>query len=164
MDNTYDCNTNTFNNHTTLMAHSLNYVESTLNFVGSYTPFYATPDSAGIDLKASKGIIMNPHERVKIPLGVRVAIPKGHVGLLIGRSSMGAKGIAVSNAVGVIDADYRGEIMALLTNTNNHTVTIMEGDRVAQLLIMPIVQPKIVRVDSLDTTTRGEGGFGSTGG
>lgn len=164
MDNTYDCNTNTFNNHTTLMAHSLNYVESTLNFVGSYTPFYATPDSAGIDLKASKGIIMNPHERVKIPLGVRVAIPKGHVGLLIGRSSMGAKGIAVSNAVGVIDADYRGEIIALLTNTNNHTVTIMEGDRVAQLLIMPIAQPKIVRVESLDETTRGEGGFGSTGG
>jgi len=163
MNNTYDCNSNTFNNPTTLTAHSFNYVESTLNYVGDYAPFYATPDSAGMDVKACKDFVMQPHERTKVPLGLYIAIPKGHVGLLIGRSSMGAKGISVSNAVGVIDADYRGEIMALLTNTNTYPVKIMAGDRIAQLLIMPVVQPKIVRVDSLDNTARGTGGFGSTG-
>jgi dUTP pyrophosphatase len=163
MDNTYDCNTNTFNNLTSLTASSFNYTEAAVTYTGAYQPFYATGGSAGVDLATTSDFVIEPHAKMKIPLGIKMSIPVGYVGLLIGRSSMGAKGLVLANAVGVIDSDYRGEIIALMHNTNNFPVSIMKGDRIAQLLIMPVAQPKFVIANELDDTARGTGGFGSTG-
>ena len=129
-------------------------------------PYYATTGAAGLDLHACTDgdTVIAPHARVFIPTGLAVAIPEGYVGILAVRSSMGAKnGINLANGIGVIDSDYRGPLQVTLNNTTDTPYTVHSGDRIAQLLIMPVAQPAIRVVDALPETERGIGGFGSTG-
>lgn len=134
-------------------------------------PAYATPGSAGMDLRAcvTEPILMPGRKNegwacVKIPTGLAVAIPEGYVGLVFARSGLATKfGLAPANCVGVIDSDYRGEVIVGLTNQGWEDYTIQPGERVAQLVILPVAQPAIALCGDLDETQRGAGGFGSTG-
>ena len=137
--------------------------------VGKEIPFpaYATAGSAGMDLRAciDEPMTIRPMERVKVPTGFAIALPGPQwVAFIFARSGLGIKsGITLPNCVGVIDSDYRGEIIVALTNLSDTDYTIQPGDRVAQLVIMPVTQADISVVDELDETERGAGGFGSTG-
>ena len=129
-------------------------------------PQYATPGSAGMDLSALLDTPLTIHsmERTIIPTGLCIAIPEGFVGLLFPRSSVGLKmGIGKPNSVGVIDSDYRGEVQIAAINYTNEDVTIEDGMRMSQLVIVPIIQAEVVEVEELDSTSRGASGFGSTG-
>lgn len=128
-------------------------------------PSYGTEYSAGADLYSSmEDVTINPNETVFINTDISIEIPVGLVGLIYARSGMACKkGVAPANKVGVIDSDYRGEIMVALYNHSNQAVTIAKGDRVAQLVIAPYIKANFQEVDELEDTVRGEGGFGSTG-
>ncbi len=129
-------------------------------------PRYATPGAAGMDLSAclDEPITLAPGERALVPTGLSVAIPPLHVGLVFARSGLAVKhGVTLSNGVGVIDSDYRGELRVGLVNLGTEPQTISHGERIAQMAIMPVVQTKCVEVEELDGTARGAGGFGSTG-
>ena len=130
-------------------------------------PYYATPGSAAMDLHAClDGAVTIPAgERRVIPTGLAIALPSSdYVALVFARSGLGIKhGIAPANCVGVIDSDYRGEILVGLQNSGGSDFTIQPGDRIAQLMVVPVVQPRLRLVDELDETDRGAGGFGSTG-
>ena len=130
-------------------------------------PQRATAGSAGMDLSAciEEDIIIAPRQLVRIPTGIAIALPgPEYVALVYARSGLGIKhGITLSNGVGVIDSDYRGEIMVGLTNLSDKLYTIHPGDRIAQLVVTPVVLPELERVEELDDTSRGAGGFGSTG-
>lgn len=130
-------------------------------------PFYATPGSAAMDLHAciDEAVVIPASGRRVIPTGIAIALPDpGYVALVFARSGLGIKhGIAPANCVGVIDSDYRGEIMVGLQNSGDADFSIQPGDRIAQLMITPVVQASIQMVDTLDETQRGAGGFGSTG-
>lgn len=128
------------------------------------TPAYATSGSAGIDLYATISVrTIEPEQVVTANTGIAVSIPKGYVGLIMPRSGLGTKGLVLGNLTGVIDSDYRGEIILQLWNRGNTPITINNLDRVAQMLIVPVAQPTIEVVDELDATERGDKGFGSTG-
>lgn len=129
-------------------------------------PFYATSGAAAMDLHAclEAPLTVDAGARVIVPTGLAVAIPAGHVGLLAVRSSMGIKrGVTLANGVGVIDSDYRGEVGVGLMNTGSEPYTVLPGDRIAQLMVVPVVQPALELVEELPETDRGTGGFGSTG-
>ncbi len=130
-------------------------------------PYYATPGSAAMDLHAClDGAVTIPAgERRVIPTGLAIALPSAdYVALVFARSGLGIKhGVAPANCVGVIDSDYRGEILVGLQNSGGSEFTIRPGDRIAQLMVVPVVQPRLRLVDELDETGRGAGGFGSTG-
>lgn len=129
-------------------------------------PTYGTEFSAGADIYAllDEPITINPGETVFIHTGIAIAIPEGLVGLNFARSGMAAKrGLAPANKVGVIDSDYRGEVMVALHNHGKEPQIIEHGDRVAQMVFVPYYAADFVLVDELDSTERGEGGFGSTG-
>ena len=129
-------------------------------------PTYGTEYSAGADLYAllDSSVEIAPHETTFIHTGISVEIPEGYCGLIFARSSMGAKrGLAPANKVGVIDADYRGEIMVALHNHSEKIATVEPGERVAQLAIVPFLKAEFQEADDLTDTTRGAGGFGSTG-
>ena len=129
-------------------------------------PYYATAGAAALDLHAcvDSDVIIAPHERVMIPTGIAAAIPEGYVGIMAVRSSMGAKnGINLANGIGVIDSDYRGQLHVTLYNTTDIPYTVQTGDRIAQLMVIPVACPAIKVVDTLPETRRGTGGFGSTG-
>ena len=129
-------------------------------------PTYGTEYSAGADLYAllDSSVEIAPHETTFIHTGISVEIPEGYCGLIFARSSMGAKrGLAPANKVGVIDADYRGEIMVALHNHGEKTATVEPGERVAQLAIVPFLKAEFEENDELSNTERGVGGFGSTG-
>ena len=129
-------------------------------------PAYATVSSAGLDLKAvlDQPISLQPLERKIIGTGLKIALPEGYEAQVRPRSGLAAKhGITVLNAPGTIDADYRGEIGVILVNLSNEAVEINPGERIAQLVVAQYTQVDWQRVTSLDTTDRGEGGFGSTG-
>ena len=132
-------------------------------------PYYATPLAAGADLYAllaeqEASVSIAPGETVLIHTGIAVAIPEGYVGLICARSGLAVKqGLAPANKVGVIDADYRGELMVALHNHSDRPRTVVSGDRIAQLLIMPVVTAELTETDDLSATLRAEGGFGSTG-
>lgn len=130
-------------------------------------PYYATPGSAAMDLHAClDGAVTIPAgERRVIPTGLAIALPSAdYVALVFARSGLGIKhGVAPANCVGVIDSDYRGEILVGLQNSGGSEFTIQPGDRIAQLMVVPVVQPRLRLVDELDETGRGAGGFGSTG-
>lgn len=129
-------------------------------------PFYATEGSAGSDLYAciEKEIVIQPQETVLIPTGLAFAIPKGYVGLVYARSGMACKqGLAPANKVGIIDADYRGEVMVALYNQSKEEKKILPNDRIAQFIIAPYIMADYEEVEQLDDTQRGTGGFGSTG-
>ena len=126
----------------------------------------ATDGSAGLDLSACIEVpqTLSPNGSCVIPTGLSVAIPFGYVGLVFGRSGLGIRhGITLSNAVGVIDSDYRGEIMVGLLNRSTTPYTINPGERIAQLVLTPVLVPNIEVCDFLPETNRGAAGFGSTG-
>ena len=128
-------------------------------------PKIATSGSAGLDLRADKWTTIEKGQQVKVATGVIAEIPNGYVGLLIPRSSLGAKGLKLVNTIGVIDSDYRGEIMAIVENTSDVPFDIDRGERFVQLVVVPCPQMNIeeVELDNLSYTERGDGGFGSTG-
>jgi dUTP pyrophosphatase len=129
-------------------------------------PSYATAGSAGVDLAAAvdAALVLAPGERVAVPTGVAVALPEGWEGQVRPRSGLALKhGITVLNSPGTIDADYRGEIRVILANLGNLPVTIARGERIAQLVIAPVGRAAWQVVADLPQTSRGAGGFGSTG-
>lgn len=132
-------------------------------------PFYATADAAGLDLSVAESIKLERGLRTLVGTGIHVEIPKGFVGLLVPRSSLSKKYIFMTNSVGIIDADYRGEIFASLVyqpKSANEFVTLATGERIVQLIIVPYYKASIRIVESLEEleeTDRGENGFGSTG-
>ncbi len=130
-------------------------------------PTRATEGSAGMDLYAciTEPVTIKSGERVTIPTGIAVALPSSDYGVFVfARSGLGIKyGISLSNGVGVIDSDYRGEICVGLQNSSNKSYTINPNDRIAQMVVMPVCIPTITVTDSLDITERNSGGFGSTG-
>ena len=130
-------------------------------------PYYATPGSAAMDLHAclEEAVTIPAWGRTVIPTGIAIALPSpDYVALVFARSGLGIKhGVAPSNCVGVIDSDYRGEVMVGLQNSGDADFTIQPGDRIAQLMVVPVVQAQIRMVEELDETQRGAGGFGSTG-
>ena len=130
-------------------------------------PKYATPGSAGIDLKAAsiiRAIEIYPGDQELIRTGIAIHIKDpGYAGMIIPRSGLGKKGIVLGNLVGLIDSDYQGEIKVLLWNRGNDIVQIDHMDRIAQLVIVPIVQAQFEIVEHFEQSQRGAGGFGSTG-
>ena len=130
-------------------------------------PFYASAGAAAMDLHAClDGAVTIPAgQRRTIPTGIAIALPSAdYVALIFARSGLGIKhGIAPANCVGVIDSDYRGEILVGLQNSGDTDYTIQPGDRIAQLMLTPVIQASVTLVDELDDTARGAGGFGSTG-
>lgn len=133
---------------------------------GAVLPRYQTPDAAGMDLCAAVDVELDPGQRQVVPTGLRAVIPTGFEGQVRPRSGLAAKfGIGMVNAPGTIDADYRGEIGVILINFGQETVKLSKGERIAQLVIAPVVQAVILQIDDVSAfpTDRGEGGFGSTG-
>ncbi|MBE3549646.1 MAG: dUTP diphosphatase [Brockia lithotrophica] len=131
-------------------------------------PYPATPGAAGYDLAAclDRDVVLRPGERALIPTGLAVALPGPDVALLVlPRSGTALRlGLSLANAAGVIDGDYRGEIKLIAVNLDPHEpVTIRDGDRIAQMLFVPVLRPELRLVEELPATERGEGGFGSTG-
>ncbi len=129
-------------------------------------PRYAHPDDAGADLVAAEDVELAPGERALVRTGVAIALPPGYVGLVHPRSGLAAKlGVTVLNAPGTVDAGYRGEILVNLINHDpERTVRIARGDRIAQLVVQPVVRAEFEVVDELPASSRGDGGHGSTGG
>jgi dUTP pyrophosphatase len=131
---------------------------------GASAPEYKTPGSAGMDLRCTCDVELAPLERRLVPTGLRMAIPPGFEGQVRPRSGLALKhGVTMVNTPGTIDSDYRGEIQCVLINLGSETVRLSKGERIAQLVVVPVVQARIDVVDELDETERGEGGFGSTG-
>lgn len=129
-------------------------------------PTYGSAEAAGADLYAclEEAVTIQPGEIFWVPTGIALEVPKGCAGLVYARSSMGAKrGLAPANKVGVVDSDYRGEIKVVLLNHSNQPQTLLPGERVAQFVITPVLQPVYEEVEDLSDTDRGAGGFGSTG-
>jgi dUTP pyrophosphatase len=134
-------------------------------------PDYATAGAAGLDLRAclapddrSQGLKLPPLGRVLVPTGLAVALPQGHEGQVRPRSGLAVRqGLTVLNSPGTIDADYRGEVRVLLVNLGAETATVRHGERIAQLVVAPVVRVRTADLPELDQTPRGAGGFGSTG-
>lgn len=129
-------------------------------------PTYGSAEAAGADLYAclEADVTIQPGKTVFIPTGIAMEVPKGYAGLIYARSSLGSKrGLAPANKVGVIDSDYRGEVMVALHNHGTEPQIIAHGERIAQLLITPVLAPAFEEWDDLTDTARGTGGFGSTG-
>jgi dUTP pyrophosphatase len=128
-------------------------------------PAYAHPGDAGADLVAAEAVTLAPGERALVGTGVRIALPDGYAAFVVPRSGLAAKhGITIVNAPGTVDAGYRGEIKVALLNTDaRESYDIAVGDRIAQLILMPVSRAEFIPVDSLEESTRGQGGFGSTG-
>ena len=129
-------------------------------------PTYGSQEAAGADLYAclDESVVIPAGKTVFVATGLALEVPKGFAGLIYARSSMGAKrGLAPANKVGVIDSDYRGQIMVALHNHGQEDQIVQPGERIAQVLITPVFTPGFVEVEELDDTLRGTGGFGSTG-
>ena len=129
-------------------------------------PTYGSVEAAGADLYAclEEDVAIKPGKTAFIPTGLAMEIPKGYAGLIYARSGMACKrDLAPANKVGVIDSDYRGEFLVALHNHGETTQTVSHGERIAQLVVTPVLMPAFVESDSLNDTNRGEGGFGSTG-
>ncbi|WP_433721077.1 dUTP diphosphatase [Microbacterium laevaniformans] len=133
--------------------------------IAPQVPLYAHPGDAGADLVSSESLRLEPGARALVGTGVRIALPDGYAAFVVPRSGLAAKhGITIVNAPGTIDAGYRGEIKVALLNTDAHEAyDITAGDRIAQLIVMPVPRVRFLPVDDLPDTARGEGGFGSTG-
>ena len=129
------------------------------------TPAYATDGSAAVDLRAAESLSIEPGQRALVPTGVHIAPEtKNVVAIVAARSGLAIKhGISLSNGIGVIDSDYRGEVCVGLINHSDKAFNIERGDRVAQLMFMPVLIANLIESESLDETERGAGGFGSTG-
>lgn len=131
---------------------------------GVPVPRRAHPGDAGVDLHACRNVLLEPGERAVVPTGIAVAIPEGHAGLVAPRSGLaGRVGLGVVNAPGVVDAGYRGEVKVILINHGSEPIRLERGERIAQLLVVPVAGIEFVEVAELPPSARGEGGFGSTG-
>lgn len=131
-------------------------------------PAYETADAAGMDLRAAvaedQPLVLSPGQRAAIPTGLAIALPPGFEAQVRPRSGLALKnGVTALNSPGTIDADYRGEIKVILINHGQEGVTIRRGDRIAQIVVAPVIQAAWEVVETLDETARGAGGFGSTG-
>ena len=128
-------------------------------------PAYAHPGDAGADLVSAEALRLEPGERALVGTGVRIAVPDGYAAFVVPRSGLATKhGITIVNAPGTVDAGYRGELKVTLLNTDaREAYDIAVGDRIAQLIIMPVVRARFTPVEALEDSVRGEGGFGSTG-
>ena len=132
-------------------------------------PAYETAGAAGMDLRAAvpeaEPLVLRPGDRVLAPTGLSIAVPPGYEAQVRPRSGLAIRnGVTCLNTPGTIDSDYRGEVKVILANLGAENFVVRRGDRIAQLVICPVVQARWLEVDSLDETTRGAGGFGSTGG
>ena len=133
--------------------------------IAPVVPAFAHPGDAGADLIAAAGVRLGPGERALVGTGVRIALPEGYAAFVMPRSGLAAKhGVTVVNAPGTVDAGYRGEIKVALLNTDRaEAYEVSAGDRIAQLVVLPIPPVRFIPVDELPASVRGEGGFGSTG-
>jgi dUTP pyrophosphatase len=133
--------------------------------IASDIPTYAHPGDAGADLVAAESVRLEPGQRALVGTGVRIALPEGYAAFVVPRSGLAAKhGITVVNSPGTVDAGYRGEIKVTLLNTDaTAAYDIAVGDRIAQLIVMPVPRARFIPVDTLPDSVRGDGGFGSTG-
>jgi dUTP pyrophosphatase len=129
---------------------------------GGVLPEYASASAAGADLRACEAALIEPRGRCAVRTGLRLQIPPGHVGLVWPRSGLAARH-GIDTLAGVIDSDYRGEVMVVLINHGDEAVAIAAGDRVAQLLIQRVERVRFEKAERLDSSARGEAGFGSTG-
>jgi len=131
----------------------------------SVVPSYAHPGDAGADLHSNESLTLAPGERALVGTGVSIALPDGYAAFIVPRSGLAAKhGITIVNSPGTVDAGYRGEIKVALLNTDpTAAFTIEAGDRIAQIIIMPVTRATFVPVERLPGSQRGHGGFGSTG-
>ncbi len=129
-------------------------------------PEYATGGAAGMDLclASDEPVVLEPGQRTKLPTGIKVEIPNGYEGQVRPRSGLADRaGISLTNCVGTVDSDYRGEVKVLVINHGQETYTFQPGERIAQMLITPVPEVELIEVESVNETERGEGGFGSTG-
>ncbi len=127
-------------------------------------PEYATPASAGVDLRASEGCVIPSGGRALVPTGLRIALPEGYEAQVRPRSGLALEhGVTLPNSPGTIDADYRGEIGVILMNLGQEPFVVEPGDRIAQMIVAPVTRVAWSEAEELDATERGEGGFGSTG-
>ena len=127
-------------------------------------PAYQTEGAAGLDLRADEACTLLPGERRLVPTGIAVEIPPGHEGQVRPRSGLALRhGVGMVNAPGTIDADYRGEVGVILVNHGQQPFVVARGDRIAQLVIAPVVRVEMREVEALGDSDRGAGGFGSTG-
>ena len=166
INNSYTANTNTFSSPSTYKTSTQNYVGNTVRIALAPTavaPVYQTAGSVGSDLSCLDRVALMPNQPVMVDTGVSIAIPQGSAGLVYLRSSLALQGIVLCNGVGVIDPDYRGTIKMLLMNTCATTIVFNKGDRLAQLVITPVITPQFTVMTELDNTNRADGGFGSTG-
>lgn len=132
---------------------------------GLEPPAYAYPGDAGADLRSSVDLVIEPGERAVVPCGIALALPEGYAGFVLPRSGLAAKhGVSIANAPGLIDSGYRGEVCAILVNLDpREPFAVHAGDRIAQLVVMPVPRASFSAVDGLSATDRGAGGFGSSG-
>jgi len=127
-------------------------------------PRYETPGAAGLDLRADEDFLLAPGERRLVPTGLSLEIPPGHEGQVRPRSGLAARhGVGLVNAPGTVDSDYRGEVLVILVNHGHEPFAARRGDRIAQLVIAPVVQAEVELAEELAQSDRGDGGFGSTG-
>lgn len=133
--------------------------------IAAQVPAYAHSGDAGADLVSTEALRLEPGQRALVGTGVRIALPDGYVAFVVPRSGLAARhGITIVNSPGTVDAGYRGEIKVSLLNTDaSQAYDVAVGDRIAQLIIMPVPRVRFVAVDELPDSARGEGGFGSTG-
>ncbi len=133
--------------------------------IAAAAPVYAHPGDAGADLTAAEAVRLEPGERALVGTGLRIALPEGYVAFVVPRSGLAARhGITIVNAPGTVDAGYRGEIKVALLNTDpREAFDVAVGDRIAQVIVMPVTQARFLPVAELPGSARGEGGFGSTG-
>ena len=133
---------------------------------GAILPTFGSNEAAGADLYAclEQDVTIAPGETVFVPTGLAMELPRGYAGLIYARSGLACKrGLAPANKVGVVDSDYRGEFIVALHNHGTQPQTISHGERIAQLVVTPVLIPEYIEVETLSDTQRGTGGFGSTG-
>ena len=133
---------------------------------GAILPTFGSPEAAGADLYAclEQDVTIAPGETAFVPTGLAMELPRGYAGLIYARSGLACKrGLAPANKVGVVDSDYRGEFIVALHNHGTEPQTISTGERIAQLVVTPVLIPEYIEVETLSETSRGAGGFGSTG-
>ena len=133
--------------------------------LGGTVPRYGRAGDAALDFYAhlEAPVVLPPGGRAQVGTGIAMAIPQGDFGLLAPRSGLGSRGLTLANTVGIIDSNYRGELLVNLINTGEDTLTVNPGDKFVQLVILPVTACEVALVDELDETTRGTDGFGSSG-
>lgn len=141
----------------------LKNTKQTIKYVADYLPNYKTEDSACFDLRSNESHIYKQNELYNLSTGLRTELPKGYCLLVFARSSLGQKRLIIPNSVGVIDADYRGEIKVPLISFNENDITIEKNERIAQAMLIKTTKASFLKQTILSQTLRGEGGFGSTG-